>query len=169
MAEEKHKPLCKAPPPAFSLAVKNSTLHPIGKPSASVILHSSLLPASANWSPSLTAVHAVFMGGHPTTSVPRSHLAGFTVSSISHRCILHTITAMIRLPRHSPTHKAVIIPSLSDVTTSVEYSMSFRTWPHSAPAVCLTGAPFQPHQTQLSRLQSTAFTSTLACSCPAAQ
>lgn len=46
VAEEKHKPLRKAPPPAFSLAVKNSTLHPAGKPSTSVILHSSFYSAS---------------------------------------------------------------------------------------------------------------------------
>lgn len=88
------------------------------------------LPSSANWSPSPTAAHAVFMCDHPTTSVPQPHLAGFTASSISHRFILHTITAMIPLPRHSPTHKAVTIPPLSDVTTSAGDSMSFRTWPN---------------------------------------
>lgn len=128
VAEEKHKPLRKAPPPAFSLAVKNSTLHPAGKPSTSVILHSSFY--SASLSQLVTKSHCCTCCVYVR---PPRHLSPSVSSGQIHclyRFTLHTITAMTPLPRHSLTHKAVIVPPLADVTTSVGDSMSFRTWPN---------------------------------------
>lgn len=81
----------------------------------------------------------------PTTSVLHSHLARFTVSRISHQFILHTATAMIRLPHHSLASKAVTVPLLSDVTISTGDSVSFRTWPSlnssNLPRGCANLAP----------------------------
>lgn len=110
-------------------------------------------PASANWSPSPTAVQAACMCSQPTSSVPPSQLPPVSLTNLFSGRHCHAPS-----PMTFAAFRAGMVPLLSDVPiSSTGESVSFRTWPSPH-------ASHLPYRCTILAMPDSSFST--KCSCP---